>query len=159
MAYTYFYTYMVLIWALLLISIRFKPVNFNHFVVGIATVAYSLTYEIILGNWLGFYYYLNKENSALYIVLSGIFIYPILNILYVFFFPKNSKYLLHYTGVWIIAMLLFEYVTVIQRIVIMTGWKPIPWSIATYAFTYLWIILLYRYLEKRNSAKISKKQF
>ncbi|GEM_PF-374935 len=149
MAYTYFYGYVVLIWVALLISIRFRPMNINHFIIGSVTVAYSLTYETILGNWLGLYHYLDKINTSLYIVLAGIFVYPLLNILYVLFLPKNRKIFLPYTLVWITAMLLFEYITIRQKIIILTGWKPIPWSIATYAFTYLWINLLYMYFEKR----------
>jgi hypothetical protein len=153
MAYTYFYGYLVLIWVFLLISVRYRQLNSKHVYVGIATIAYSLTYEIILGDWLGLYHYLDKTNSPLYIVLAGILIYPLLNILYVLFLPINTKNLLPYTGAWITVMLLFEYITVIQKIVVMTGWKPIPWSIATYAFTYLWINILYRYLEKRPTCE------
>lgn len=153
MAYAYFYGYMVLIWVVLLISIRYRQLNSKHVYVGIATIAYSLTYEIILGDWLGLYHYLDKTNSPLYIVLAGILIYPLLNILYVLFLPINTKNLLPYTGAWITVMLLFEYITVIQKIIVMTGWKPIPWSIATYVFTYLWINMLYRYLENRPTCK------
>lgn len=153
MAYTYFYGYVVLIWAVLLLSIRFRPMHINHFIIGFVTVAYSLTYETILGNWLGLYHYLDKTNSSLYIVLAGIFVYPLLNMLYVLFLPKNRNNFLPYTVAWIAAMLSFEYITVRQNIVVMTGWKPIPWSIATYAFTYLWINLLYKYLEKRPACQ------
>lgn len=149
MAYIYFYGYVILIWAVLLLSIRFRPMHINHFIIGFVTIAYSLTYEILFGNWLGLYYYLDKTNSSLYIALAGILVYPLLNILYVLFLPKSRKYFLPYTVVWITAMLLFEYITVRQNIIVFTGWKPIPWSIATYAFTYLWIDLLYMYLEKR----------
>ena len=131
MAYIYFYGYVILIWAVLLLSIRFRPMHINHFIIGFVTIAYSLTYEILFGNWLGLYYYLDKTNSSLYIALAGILVYPLLNILYVLFLPKSRKYFLPYTVVWITAMLLFEYITVRQNIIVFTGWKPIPWSIAT----------------------------
>jgi hypothetical protein len=142
---------MVFIWFALLLSLRFKPARISHLIIGIATIAYSLTYDVIFGNQLGLYFYLDRGNSTFYMVLSGTLIYPFLNILYVLFLPDKRKYILPYTGAYIIAMLLFEYLTVIQRIIIMTGWKPIPWSIVTYVFTYLWINLLYRYIEKKIS--------
>lgn len=149
MSYLFFYGYTIFIWLAFLFCIRFRHLNLNHFIIGISTIAYSLTYETILGNWLGLYHYLDKGNSTFYIVFAGIFIYPVLNILYVLFLPGDRKHLLLYTGVWIIAMLIFEYVTVLQRIVVMTGWKPIPWSFTTYVFTYLWIIMLFLFLEKK----------
>lgn len=148
--FTYFLFYMAAAAVMLLIGSRFRPVNINHYIIGIATVAYSLIYEIVLGDWMGLYYYLDTANSTFYMVLSGIFIYPALNILYILYLPQNKSYFLPYTGAWIAGMLLFEYVTVLQKIIVLTGWKPIPWSLATYAFTYLWINLFYRHLKHRT---------
>jgi hypothetical protein len=148
MANTYFYIYLVSAWVVLLVCSQFKPIGIRHAVIGVATIAYTLIYETIFGKWLSLYYYLNFSNSTLYMILAGVFLYPVLNMIYVLFLPATRGGLTTYTIVWIAAMLLFEYVTVLQGIVVMTGWRPIPWSIATYAFTYLWINLLYRNLER-----------
>ena len=146
MEYTYFYIYLISVWVVLLVCSQFKPVEIWHGVIGAVTVAYSLAYEIIFGNWMGLYYYLDPDHTALYMVLAGVMMYPVLNVIYVLFLPKDKSRLLLYTGIWILAMILFEYVIIWQGIIVLTGWKPIPWSLATYAFTYLWINLLYRRL-------------
>jgi hypothetical protein len=57
----------------------------------------------------------------------------------VLFLPDKGKKFIIYTALWIIGLIIFEYLSLIQNIVIFTGWKPIPWSLAVYAFTYLWI--------------------
>lgn len=149
MAYTYFYIYLILICVSLFICNYFKPLNIRHIIIGITTIAYSIIFETLFSNRLGLYYYLDIINSTFYIVLSGIFIYPPLNMIYALFLPENRKDIFAYTGIWIAAMLIFEYISIKQGIVVLTGWKSIPWSPLTYIVTYLWIYYFYSYLDKR----------
>jgi len=149
MAYVNFYIYLILMCTAFLVINHIRPFSFRIIIIGVTTAAYSLTFDMLLGNWQGLYYYLDSKNSALYMVLSGIFIYPVVNMIYVLFLPKRLKYLLIYTAIWIVGMLLFEYVTVWQKIVIFTGWKVIPWSLVTYVFTYLWVNLMYGYVKRK----------
>lgn len=145
MEYTFFWVSVAASLLLFAIAARLKGTGLPVWIIGIATVAYSMAYEILLGDRLGLYYYIAPEESTLYILLSALFIYAPLNMVYAVFLPEGYKKILIYTLVWIAAMLVFEYVSFITRSVVLTGWRPVPWSIVTYAVTYIWIIPLYRY--------------
>jgi hypothetical protein len=118
--------------------------------IAIAAMGYSLLYETILGEYSELYYYINKENSLLYIVLSAVLLYPEIEVIYTLFLPEKAYPAIFYTGIWIILMLIFELVSFYTGTVVLTGWKVIPWSVVTYMVTFLWINLLYRTLEKRG---------
>jgi len=124
--------------------------DFRSGIVGIMTVAYSMVYETVLGGYFRLYYYLNPQDSLIYIVLSAILLYPALNIIYTMFLPKKKKAVLGYSVAWIAAMLIFEYFSVKLQTIVFTGWKPVPWSLVTYIVTYLWIYLIYQYLSKKR---------
>ncbi len=109
-----------------------------------------MVYEVILGEYYGLYYYINEKDSIIYIVLAGIILYPALNIIYVLFLPKEMKKALIYTVFWMVAMVIFEYFSLVSKTIVFTGWKPIPWSIITYIATYLWVYTLYRYMSNRK---------
>jgi hypothetical protein len=47
-------------------------------------------------------------------------------------------------------MLAFEVASFYTGTVVLTGWRVIPWSIVTYAVTFGWINLLFRYMKKRG---------
>lgn len=149
MQYIFFYMSALIMLVIFIISIRIKPLKTSTWMVGIASVGYSLTYEIIFGDRLNLYYYINPGESTLYIVLGGLLLYPVLNMLYVHFQPQAFKPMLIYTSVWIVAMLGLEQVSFLTETVVLTGWKPFPWSIVTYLVTYLLINLLKIKLEKR----------
>lgn len=149
MEYGFFYGSIIILWIIFIICMHFKPVTLANIIIGITTIAYSLLYEILLGEYFDLYYYIRENQSILYILLAGIFVYPILNIIYTLFLPKKIKPILIYTGLWIIAMLIFEYLSLLTKTVVFTGWKIFPWSPLTYVLTYLWVYLFYRYLEKR----------
>ncbi|PRX33581.1 hypothetical protein BX659_103108 [Orenia metallireducens] len=149
MEYGFFYGSIIILWIIFIICMRFKPVTLANIIIGITTIAYSLLYEILLGEYFDLYYYIKNNQSILYILLAGIFVYPILNIIYTLFLPKKIKPILIYTGLWIIAMLIFEYLSLLTKTVVFTGWRMFPWSPLTYVLTYLWVYLFYRYLEKR----------
>mgnify|MGYP000978303535 CR=1 FL=1 len=123
---------------------RLKPANM---IIGIATVGFSLVFENILGTVLGLYYYIKPEFSVIYIVIASIFIYPPLNIIYTLFLPRKRNNIFVYTLLWIGAMMFFEYFSIIAGTVVLTGWKPFPWSVITYIVTYTWINLFYAYLQ------------
>lgn len=139
MAYGFFYIYLLLIWVVLFICSRCKDTGYPHLIIGITSAAYSLAFDMLFGDWLKLYYYLDTANSAFFMVLSGIFIYPVLNIIYTLFLPAKSRHIIFYTAAWIAGMLIFEYLTIFQKIIVLTGWTPMPMSLLLYAFTYLWI--------------------
>jgi hypothetical protein len=154
MAYTIFYISIIIVWIVFLTSIPFRPLRLSNFIIGITSVAYSLVYEITFGDRLKLYYYINPENSILYMLIAGIFIYPLLNIIYTLFLPFKMKSILIYTFIWIVIMLIFEYINLISKTIVFTGWKPIPWSIVTYIVTYTWVLFFYKYLSKRTPPEV-----
>ncbi|HHV29227.1 MAG TPA: hypothetical protein GXX73_06460 [Clostridium sp.] len=156
MEYMFYYFSLFGVLVSLIICLYFKSFDFKSSIIGIVTVAFSMVYETVLGGYFGLYYYLNPKDSIIYMVLSAILLYPALNIIYTMFLPKKKKAILGYTATWMIAMLIFEYFSVISGTVVFTGWKPFPWSVVTYIVTYLWVYLIYRYLSnKRLSLKLS----
>jgi len=147
MAHIFFFITLVLVWIFLIISIYLRPLRLSNIIIGIAAIAYSLVFDTLLGTAVGLYHYISPRESALYTVLAAVFIYAPLDIVYTLFFPNTGKAKPVYTGLWIAAMLLFEYASVKTGTVVFTGWRPIPWSFLTYIVTYGWINLLYRYLD------------
>ncbi|NJD02180.1 MAG: hypothetical protein FIA99_06185 [Ruminiclostridium sp.] len=146
MEYTFFWTSAVVSMLILAAAAILKGTNLPAWIIGISTVAYSTVFDIAFGVRLGLYYYITPEESTLYILLGVLFVYTPLNIVYVVFLPENLKKILIYTVIWIAAMLVFEYASILTGSIVLTGWVPMPWSIVTYAVTYTWIILFYRYL-------------
>lgn len=148
MAYTFFYTSILIIIIIFIICSKIKRPGFDNILIGITTVGYTMVFEIIFGDRFKLYYYITPQVSTLYMVLSAIFIYPVVNIIYTLFIPKETKKVMVYTGLWIAAMLVFEYASVKTGTVVFTGWQPVPWSFVTYVFTYLWICSFYNFLNK-----------
>ena len=149
MEYKFFYGSIVALAVLFFISIRIKRLTLPCIIIGITTIGYSLVNDIFFGSYLKLFYYISIKELPLYAVLAAIFIYPLLNIIYVLFLPKNNKKVLLYTFIWIIALLLFEYSTILTKTIVFTGWRPIPWSIVTYIVAYLWVYFFYKYLSKK----------
>lgn len=153
----FFYLSIAVVLLILGVCSFYKPLDFRSFVIAVATIAYSLVYEMILGEYYDLYYYINQKDSIFYIVLAGILLYPALNVLYVLFLPEKMTKALSYTVLWIAAMVIFEYGSLLFRTVVFTGWRLIPWSIVTYIGTYLWINVLYRYMtHTRYSLRLSR---
>ncbi len=139
----------IVVWVLLAISLYFKPLKPSSIIIGIVTTAYTLVYDITLGHHFGLYYYIDPQGSVSYIALAGVFLYSVLNILYTLFLPEKRSGALIYTGIWIIAMLAFEYASILIKTIVFTGWQPIPWSFVTYIVTYTLVYYFYRYLQER----------
>lgn len=151
MSYFYYFLYIGISLLALFMTTRYKKLTNKLLIIGVVTIAYSLIYDNFFGTWLGLYHYLDSVNSTIYIIISSIAIYPIYNIIYVMFLPHKPISFFIYTFIWIGVMLAYEYLTVYQRIIVLTGWQPIPWSILTYIFTYIWINTLRIYLCKETN--------
>ena len=149
MSYITFYTSMAAVLVIFAASIYFRPLSLSNIIIGIASTAYSLVYDVTLGNQFGLFHYINPRQSTLFMVMAAVFMYPLLNIIYTLFLPQGRKAVLAYTGLWIAAMLLFEYLTVVTGTIVFTGWRPVPWSLVTYIVTYSWVYFFYRHLSKK----------
>ncbi|HYF75076.1 MAG TPA: hypothetical protein VD757_00705 [Candidatus Nitrosocosmicus sp.] len=150
MAVMFFYCSIAATWMLFFLCILKRPLTFRHIIIAIAGIGYSLLYETILGEYNDLYYYIDPEKSLLYIILSAVTIYPVIEIIYAIFLPDKALPALFYTALWIILMLAFEYASLYTGTLVLTGWKVIPWSIITYVVTYGWLNLLLRSLKKRG---------
>ncbi len=154
MSYLVFYISLFAIWVIFGIISRFKPVKFDALLIGIATIGYSMGYDTILGDVMGLYHYINPAVSNLYMTISAFLLYPLLNMIYVLYLPKRSSKRIGYTLLWIIAMFVFELITVLSQTIVFTGWRPLPWSIVTYIATYAFIILFNNYIESQSRIRI-----
>ena len=144
-----FYISILIVWIVFLSIILKKPIGISVIMIGIVSATYSLVYDVTLGEYFGLYYYIDLKNSVLYMILGALFLYPVLNMIYAIFLPHNRKTIIAYTFLWIICMLFFEYITILTKTIVFTGWKPIPWSIITYILTYYGIYTLYNYINTR----------
>lgn len=145
MSYWFFFISLIIIWIIFITVIYFRRPKTGHLAVAILTIIYSLAFDIIFGEQLKLYHYISKQESSLYLLLSGIFLYPLLHIIYLVFLPAK-KQIPVYTMLWIAAMLFFEYLSIKTGTIVLTGWRVFPWSIITYVITYLLIITLNSYL-------------
>lgn len=150
MAITFFYGSIAAVWIVFLICILKKPITFKNIMVAIAAIGYSLLFETTLGEYSGLYYYIKQSESLFYIIVSAVFIYPLIEVIYTMFLPGKTNAAVVYTIIWIVLMLAFELLSLYTGTVVLTGWRIIPWSIVTYIFTFGWINLLFRYLQKRG---------
>lgn len=143
----FFYGAILLTWIIYLLVIGKKQILLRHLLVWIAYSLYSLTYEIIFGIILHLYYYIIPEESAVYILLSSLFFYPVKIVLYILFLPEGRR-ALWYTAIWILALLALEIVSVLTKTIVFTGWKIMPWSLITYIVTFASVHFYDRYLRK-----------
>lgn len=146
----YFYYISVLITIFLAIVLRvFKKPLLPKIIIGITTVAVSMVFDTLMGSILGLFYYISPHESLIYSILSAIFLYSLLNIMYVSFLPQNIREDIIYTIFWIAGLLLFEYLSVIANTIVYTGWSMFPWSVILYIVSYAWISLFYKYLLRK----------
>lgn len=153
MAKSFFYGSILVIFIFSIFLCAKKRPDLAKIITGLASVTYSLTFDIIFGWLMGLYYYITPQTSMLYILISSFFIYAPLNVIYIMYLPSALKNKLIYSSVWIAVMLLFEYGSLAVRTIVFTGWNPIPWSVVTYVTTYLWINLLYSYLISKGLSR------
>lgn len=150
----FFYGSMVVIWIGFGVILYYKSLNLASIIIGITSIAYSMIFEITLGDYKEYYYYISKENSMLYITLAAVLIYPFLNVVYTMFLPEKKGPIIIYTSIWIAAMLTFELASFWSKTIVTTGWTIIPWSIITYIVTYAWVFVLYKHLLNKGLGKI-----
>lgn len=142
----FFYGSMVIVWVGFAIIVCFKPLNLANIIIGIASIAYSMVFDVTFGGYYGLYYYISERSSLLYITLAAIFIYSFLNMAYTMFLPKKKLSIIIYTLIWIAGMLAFELASFWTKTIAITGWRIVPWSFVTYIITYTWTYTFYRYL-------------
>ena len=150
MAYAYFYMSVGAVWVFFAISIHYRPLRLNNIIIGISSALYSVIFDTIFGQRMGLYYYIAPQDSTLYTILSAVLVYSLLNIAYTLFLPRKGSGVLAYTALWMGAMLLFEYFSLVTGIVVFSGWKPIPWSFVTYVVSYGWMYYFFKFLSKRE---------
>lgn len=143
---------LVVIIIIFLFVIRKNHLKLKDFNIWLLSIAYSLVYESFFGSYLHLYHYINIHDSLLYIIVSGVIIYPLLNIIYIRFLPAHNRIL--YTVVWIIGMQVFELVTIAFKTLVLTGWHIVPYSIITYVVTYL-ILLKYNEFFERSTKSVA----
>lgn len=148
---SFFYISLLAVLSAFILTIYKKAPGIVEFTIGIASIAYSLAYELGLGWFGGLYYYITPSASIYYIILATIFIYTPLNVIYITFLPGTGVKAACYTLLWIVGLLIFEYLSIIAGTVVLTGWNPVPWSLITYLFTYTWINLLASYIKKKKA--------
>lgn len=151
MAYVFFYSSIAVLIVLFLVCCTLRPLRLSNIIIGLATIGYSLANDILFGDHFKLFHYINTEESTLFIVIAAVFIYPLLNILYTLFLPDKGQNIFIYTLCWIIAMIAFEYASVITKTIVFTGWKPIPWSFVTYVIAYFWIYFFYKFITNKMS--------
>lgn len=149
MEYLFFYSSVVVVLIIFVICCIIRNPKLSNILIGLITIGYSLVSDIILGDQLKLFYYISPQASTLYMILSAVFIYSLLNIVYTMFLPGKGKKAFIYTLCWTIALLLFEYVSIVTKSIVFTGWRPIPWSLVIYLVAYLWIYFFYRYLNRK----------
>ena len=150
MAIAFFYGSIAAVWSVFFICAVKRPPTLKHIMIAITAMGYSLLFETTLGEYLGLYHYINPENSLFYIIVSAVFLYPIIEVLYTMFLPVKAYPAIIYTAAWLVLMLFFELISIYTKTVVLTGWRVMPWSIITYLITFTWINLLFRYLKKRD---------
>lgn len=144
MNYMVFYFTLLLIWVVFLFLARRKPIRKEYIAVAIISMVYSLAFDIVFGEQLHLYYYISQVRSSMYILISGILLYPILHIIFLMYLPSPNRIVI-YTAVWVVAMIALEVVALKAETIVFTGWKVFPWSFFIDILTYFWIITLYRY--------------
>ena len=149
MPYLFFTLSIAFILIVFLACLRYRPLTIGSIFIGMASAVYSLTFDILMEDFWELYYYIDPDRSALFMIFGALFIYTPLNIIYTLFLPEGFKKIFIYTCLWTAALYMFEMASLATGSLVFTGWKPIPWSVLVYAFTYLWIIAVYKYFKRR----------
>ncbi|MFZ5353789.1 MAG: hypothetical protein ACOZCL_13855 [Bacillota bacterium] len=153
MKFFFFYIPIIVIWAGVYFISRKKTIELSHIVIGITTIGYSAIYDLLLGVHMKLYYYISPDISPVYIAIAAAFIYPPLNMIYTMFLPEKKSSILIYTLTWTAFMLAFELVTVYFGTIVFRGWRVLPWSVVTYIVTYILILLLFFYLDRKTGCR------
>lgn len=153
MQYTFFYISIPIVISTFIICVQKKKLGLQNIFVGIVTIAYSMIYEVLFGEYLGLYYYISPKLSVFFIILSATLIYPFLNMIYTLFLPKRFMSILLYTIFWILFMFAFELISLHFKTIVLTGWSIFPWSLVTYIFTYSLINFVLNYVKRKTNSR------
>lgn len=143
----FFYGSIILVLAIFFIAFGRRQFQLRHLFLMISYSLYNLIFELIFGEVLDLYYYINKTHSLIYTIIAAVFLYPVIAVLYVLFLPKGKK-IIWYTSGCIILILVLEIISLYTGTVVLTAWRVIPWSIITYIVSFSLIYLLNGYLQK-----------
>ena len=102
---------------------------------------YNLIFELIYGEIFGLYYYIERTHSLIYIIIASVFLYPVIAVLYVSFYPEEKRALWFTLGA-IVIMLFLEMASLNTRTIVLTGWKVIPWSVIAYIVSFVFINII-----------------
>ncbi len=149
MEYTFFYMSIIITWIVFLVIIKLRPPRLSHLIIGIASVGYSAIYDMVLGGHYKLYHYISTDVSLLYTAIASLLVYPPLYILYVLLLPTRKLWKLVYTIGWTIALLIYEFITLYFKTVVLTGWRVFPWSVVTYIATF-GLMLIFNHLLKNT---------
>lgn len=127
----FFYGSIGVLLVIFLAALGKKQFSMRHFILMMGYSLYNLIFELIFGEILDLYYYIDKEVSLIYIILAAIFLYPLIAVLYILFLPAGKKKL-WYTTCFITGVFILELISLRTGTILLTGWKVIPWSIVTY---------------------------
>jgi hypothetical protein len=145
------YGAIVVSWVILLSLYKMKKIKLPLITVAVLylfAVAFGLTYEFTLGEVLSLYHYYDPESSAYWILLMGVFAYPIYHVLYANWLEAPIRFTrwLLYTSLWVLLMLASEYWSIANKVVVLTGWRIWPWSIVTYGTIFVCDTLLFLWI-------------
>lgn len=144
----FFYGSVIALLVVFLLAHTRKRFRMRHMILMIGYSLYNLIFELVFGEILGLYYYIEKEVSLIYIILAAVFLYPLIAVLYIFFLPGGLKAYL-YTACFTAAMLLMELISLHTGTIVLTGWNIMPWSIVTYIVSFCLINIFYGFLERK----------
>lgn len=96
-----------------------------------------------------YFYYEPPIPNGVLILLMEVFIGPLYGILYTQYLPRNKKILPLYISLWIIFLVFIEGIFHIKGLLLYYNWNYF-YSILTYIFTLLFILLQHRYLISHN---------
>jgi len=143
----FFYCLIALLLAVFFTTLCKKQLRTRHIFLMISYSLYNLLFELICGEIIDLYYYIEKSDSLVYIIIADVFLYPLIAVLYVFLLPEGKK-VFWFTSGAIIFLLILEIASLYTGTIVLTGWKVIPWSIVTYIVSFGLIYVFNNYLNR-----------
>ncbi|WP_237266829.1 hypothetical protein [Thermoclostridium stercorarium] len=140
----FFYASIVALLVIFFITVMKKKFTVRHMVLMLGYGLYNLIFELIFGEILGLYYYIEKGHSLVYTIIASLFLYPVIAILYVFYLPERKKVV--YTAGFTVAALIMEIFSLYSQTIVLTGWRILPWSVISYMVSFYLINLFNSFL-------------
>lgn len=149
------YSTLISSWALFVYLFVKRAIRLNPkecMILFVFGAVYGLLYEFIFGEWMGLYYYYSPAESAYWILVMNVLVYPIYHVLYANWLENHTTFWgwAQYTALWMLAMLVSEFLTIQWKVIVLTGWQIWPWSFVTYLSVYLLDTIIYWGYLKRH---------